>query len=114
LGFAGPGLKIHVLKERSCPASALEGEGGVYNIFGARAFWHFGEMEMPENTQNDVFWVRLMDFWPESPASGVEKWISSIFRAGGNQKSIFTPESSSPVRESALLTFFTSRTPPST
>jgi hypothetical protein len=22
-----------------------------------------------------------MDFWPESPASGVEKWISGFFRA---------------------------------
>ena len=38
LGFGGPGLKIHVLKEHSYPASVLEGEGGVYNIFGARAF----------------------------------------------------------------------------
>jgi hypothetical protein len=40
LGFGGPGLKIHVLKEHSCLASALEAEGGVYlyNIFGARAF----------------------------------------------------------------------------
>jgi hypothetical protein len=38
LGFGGPGLKIRVLKERSCPAPVLEGEGRVYNIFGARAF----------------------------------------------------------------------------
>ena len=30
-----------------------------------------------------------MDFWPESPASGVEKWISGFFRASGNQKSTF-------------------------
>ena len=43
--------------------------------------------EMPEkNTQNDErrildFGVRLIDFWPESPASGVEKWISGFFRA---------------------------------
>ena len=38
LGFGGPELKIHVLKEHSFPASVLEEEGGVYNIFGARAF----------------------------------------------------------------------------
>jgi hypothetical protein len=38
LGFGGLGLKIHGLKENSYPASVLEREGGVYNIFGARAF----------------------------------------------------------------------------
>ena len=38
LGFGGPGLKIHGLKEKSCPAPVLEGEGRIYNIFGARAF----------------------------------------------------------------------------
>jgi hypothetical protein len=27
LGFGGPGLKIHVLKEHSCPAPVLEGGG---------------------------------------------------------------------------------------
>jgi hypothetical protein len=30
-----------------------------------------------------------MDFWPESPASGVKKRISGFFRASGNQKSTF-------------------------
>jgi hypothetical protein len=45
----------------------------------------------PKHTQNDVFLgaFRLMDFWPESPALGVEKWISGFFRASGNQKSTF-------------------------
>jgi hypothetical protein len=40
LGFGGPGLKIHVLKEHSCPAPVLEGVGRIYiyNIFGVRAF----------------------------------------------------------------------------
>jgi hypothetical protein len=38
LGFGGPGLKIRVLKEHSCPAPVLEGEGRICNIFGARAF----------------------------------------------------------------------------
>ena len=38
LGFGGPGLKIHVPKEHSCPAPVLEGEGRIYNIFGVRAF----------------------------------------------------------------------------
>jgi hypothetical protein len=30
-----------------------------------------------------------MDFWPESPASGVEKYISGFFRASGNQNPAF-------------------------
>jgi hypothetical protein len=38
LGFGGLGLKIHMLKEHSSPAPALEGEGRIYNIFGVRAF----------------------------------------------------------------------------
>jgi hypothetical protein len=43
LGFGGPGLKIHVLKEHSSPAPVLEGGGGgcIYNIFGVRAFLKF-------------------------------------------------------------------------
>ena len=43
----------------------------------------------PKTPKTTCFWVRLMDFWPESPASGVEKWISGFFRASGNQKSTF-------------------------
>ena len=35
----------------------------------------------PKTPKTTCFWVRLMDFWPESPASGVEKWISDFFRA---------------------------------
>ena len=38
VGCGGRGLKIHVLKEHSCPAPVLEGGGRVYNVFGARAF----------------------------------------------------------------------------
>jgi hypothetical protein len=30
-----------------------------------------------------------MDFWPESPASGIGKWISGFFRASANQKPTF-------------------------
>jgi hypothetical protein len=46
LGFGGPGLKIHVPTEHSCPAPALEGEG-------ARPFFNFGEMhgKHPETTR---------------------------------------------------------------
>ena len=29
LGFGGPGLKTHVLKEHSCPAPVLEGKGRI-------------------------------------------------------------------------------------
>jgi hypothetical protein len=38
LDFGGPGLKICVLEGNSYPAPVLEGEGRIYNIFGARAF----------------------------------------------------------------------------
>jgi hypothetical protein len=112
LGFGGLGLQIHVLKEHSCPASVLEGEGGVYNIFAHGRFEILGKC--PKTPKATCFWVRLMDFWPESPASGVEKWISGFFRASGHRKFTFLhprPESSSSVRESALPTLFTSRTP---
>jgi hypothetical protein len=61
---------MYVLKEHSFPASVLEGEGGVYCII----FLAHGRFEIWRN-------VRLMDFWPEGPASGVEKWISGFFRA---------------------------------
>jgi hypothetical protein len=37
----------------------------------------------------DLFWVRSMDLWPESPALGVENWIPSFFWASGNQKPTF-------------------------
>ena len=30
------------------------------------------------------FLMRSMGFWPESPALGVEKWISGFFWASGN------------------------------
>ena len=43
----------------------------------------------PKTPKTTCFWVRLMDFWPESPASGVENWISGFFRASGKQKSTF-------------------------
>ena len=42
LGFGGPGLKIHVLKENSYPAPVLEVEGRTYTIFwrtGILKFW---------------------------------------------------------------------------
>jgi hypothetical protein len=84
LGFGAPGLKIHVLKEHSCPASVLKGEGRVYNIFGARAFLKFRENARKHPKRRICFWERLMDFWPGSPASGVEKWIPGFFRASGN------------------------------
>jgi hypothetical protein len=38
LGFGGPGLEIHVLKENNCPAPVLEGEGRIYSICGVRSF----------------------------------------------------------------------------
>jgi hypothetical protein len=38
LGFGGPGLKIHVPEENSCPAPVLEGRIFSVNIFGERAF----------------------------------------------------------------------------
>jgi hypothetical protein len=44
LGFEGPGLKIHVLKERSCPAPVLEGEPylqATYSIFGVPLYGNF-------------------------------------------------------------------------
>jgi hypothetical protein len=44
---------------------------------------------MPENTRNDVFLGAFDGIYPESAASGVEKWISGFFRASGDQKFIF-------------------------
>jgi hypothetical protein len=61
----------------------------------------------PDFWRRAFFWVRLMGFGPEGPASGVEKRISGFFRASGNQKPethFSTPEKSSPVREIALPT----------
>jgi hypothetical protein len=58
-------------------------------------FFAHGRFEIlgkyPKTPKTTCFWVRLMDFWPESPASGVgvEKRISGFFRASGNQKSTF-------------------------
>ena len=98
LGFGGPGLKIHVLKEHSPPAPVLEGEGRIYNIFGVRAFLNF--WEIPENTQNDVF---LGAF---NGASGVERWISGFFRASGNQKSTFLNPRKVPPSGRAPCPFF--------
>jgi hypothetical protein len=67
------GLKIRVLKENSCPAPVLEGEyflaRGRFEILG----------KYPKTPKTTRFWVRLMDFWPESPASGVEKAFSVSF-----------------------------------
>ena len=71
-----------------------------------------GKGEMPEKTQNDAFWVRLMVFWPESPASDVEKWISGFFRASGNQQSTFLHPSKVPPSVRAPCPLFTPRTSP--
>jgi hypothetical protein len=89
LGFGGPGLKIHVLKEHSCPAPVLEGEGRIYSTI----FLTYGHFEIlgkfPKTPKTTYFRVRSMNFWPESPALGVEKWISGFFWASGNQKPAF-------------------------
>jgi hypothetical protein len=37
-------------------------------------------------------------FWPESPASGLEKWIYGFFRASGNQKPAFLERKFPPSR----------------
>jgi hypothetical protein len=42
-------------------------------IFGVQ-YGHFEILgECPKTPKTTYFWVRLMDVWPESPASGLEK-----------------------------------------
>jgi hypothetical protein len=73
LGFGGPGLKIHVLKEYNTVAPPLSSKEKAVSII----FLAYGRFEIlgkcPKTPKTTCFWVRLMDFWPESPASGVEK-----------------------------------------
>jgi hypothetical protein len=59
---------------------------------GILKFWG----DARKHTQSDVelhFWVRVMDFWPESPASGVESGngfpVSFGLVETRNQKSTF-------------------------
>ena len=126
--FNQAGRLLQYLLDTSINASAgstvvNHGNGGYYIIFLAyRHFKILGKYPKTPKTTCPLFfgfyvtctryvalfWVRLMDFGPESPASGLEKWITGFFRdsGSGNQKSTFLhPRKVTlyAVRESALL-----------
>jgi hypothetical protein len=111
VGGRGLELEIRVLKEkylpRSCPRRRRPHlDLWLYNIFGARAFRHFGGYPKTPKATYFWVWVRLMEFWPESPASGVEKRISGLFRASGNQNLLFYTREDFPRPGERLAHFF--------
>jgi hypothetical protein len=71
LGLGGPGLKIRVLKEHSCPAPVLEGGGLIYNIFGVRvrAFKNLGGM-LPKHPKDDHQFLGAFN-WARGPRGGL-------------------------------------------
>jgi hypothetical protein len=41
---------------------------------------HFENLgKSPKTPKTTYFWVRSMDFWPESLALGAEEWVSGFF-----------------------------------
>jgi hypothetical protein len=67
LGFGGPGLKIHVLKEHTVVTPLLSSkEKAAPMIFLARGYFDILG-EMPENTQNGVFLGALNGFLAGEP-----------------------------------------------
>jgi hypothetical protein len=91
LGFGGSGPKIHAPEGHRPAAPLLSSKEKAASII----FLAHGHFEIwrkhPKAPKATYFWVRLMDFWPESPVSGVKKkkWIPGFFRASGNQESTF-------------------------
>ena len=64
LGFGGPGLKTHVLKEHSSPAPALEGEGRVIPTWLGWAYLA-KKMQSPQPRPSQP---------PSNPVLDTEKW----------------------------------------